>query len=77
MHAEGFGGSKPANRWGSLGAGTPRKPLGGRGVIGAIVAGWPELPEAIKAGMVAMAKAASGSQPDRGTKAIGCEEGEV
>ena len=45
--------------------------------LAAVVAAWPELPDAIKAGIVAMVKAASGSRPDRGAKAIGCEEGEV
>ena len=43
----------------------------------AVVAAWPDLPEAIKAGILAMVKADSGSRPDRGAKAIGCEEGEV
>ncbi|MGO8897080.1 MAG: hypothetical protein ACLQU5_01830 [Isosphaeraceae bacterium] len=43
----------------------------------AVVTVWPELSEAIKAGIVAMVKAASGSRPDQGAKAIGCEEGEV
>ena len=41
------------------------------------VAAWSELPEAIRTGIVAMVKAASGSQTDRGAEAIGCEEGEV
>jgi hypothetical protein len=45
--------------------------------LAAVVAAWPKLPEAIKAGILAMVKAASGSQPDRGAKDIGCEEGEV
>ena len=30
--------------------------------LAAVVAAWPELPEAIKAGIVAMVKAASGSE---------------
>ena len=42
-----------------------------------VVSAWPDLPEAIRAGIGAMVKAASGSQPDRGAKGIGCEEGEV
>jgi len=58
MHVGGFGGSKRANPWGSLGDGTPRKPLGG-GDIGAVATAWPELPEAIMAGIVAMVRAAS------------------
>ena len=45
--------------------------------LAAVVAAWPELPEAIKAGILAMVRAASGSQTDRVAKAIGCEEGEV
>ena len=45
--------------------------------LAAIVAAWSELPEAIRAGIVAMVKAASGSRPDRAAKALGCEEGEV
>ena len=45
--------------------------------LAAVVAAWSELPEAIRAGIVAMVKAASGSRPDRGAKAFGCEEGEV
>ena len=32
--------------------------------LAAVVAAWPELPEAIKAGILAMVKAASGSRPD-------------
>jgi hypothetical protein len=43
----------------------------------AVMASWPELPEAIKAGIVAMVKAASGSRPYRRAKAIWGEEGEV
>ena len=35
------------------------------------------LPEAIRAGIRVMVEAASGSRPERGAKAIGCEEGEV
>src|SRR5271166_6587760 len=45
--------------------------------LAAIVDAWPDLPEAIKAGILAMVLAASGSRPDRGAKAIGWEEGEV
>ena len=45
--------------------------------LAAVVEAWPELPDAIKAGIVAMVRAASGSRPDRGAKAIGCEEDEV
>jgi len=45
--------------------------------LAAVVDAWPELPEAIKAGIVAMVRAASGSQPDRGAKGIGYEEAEV
>ena len=57
----GIWGSERANPWGSLGAGTPRKPLGGeRGDIGAVATAWPELPKAIKAGIEAMVKAAAG-----------------
>jgi hypothetical protein len=37
----------------------------------------PNLPEAIRAGILAMVKVAPGSRSDRGAKAIGCEEGEV
>ena len=43
----------------------------------AVVAAWPKLPEAIRPGILAMVKAASGSQRDRGARAIGYEEGEV
>jgi hypothetical protein len=43
----------------------------------AVLAAWPNLPEAIRAGILAMVKAASGSRPDRGARAIGREEGEV
>jgi hypothetical protein len=42
-----------------------------------MVAAWPNLPEAIRAGILAMVKAALGSRPDRGAKTIGCEEREV
>jgi hypothetical protein len=45
--------------------------------LAAVVAAWSDLPEAVRAGIVAMVKAASGSQPGPGAKAIGCEEGEV
>jgi len=45
--------------------------------MGTTVAAWPELPEAIRAGILAMIKAASEGQIDRGVKTIGCEEGEV
>jgi hypothetical protein len=45
--------------------------------LAAVVTAWPALPAAIKAGILAMVRAASGSQPDRGARAIGCEEGEV
>jgi hypothetical protein len=60
MHVGGFGVSKRANPWRSLGAGTPRKPLGGSGgyCIGTVATAWPELPEPIKAGIVGMVKAA-------------------
>ena len=33
---------------------TPRNPLGGAGDIGTVATAWPELPEAIRAGIVAM-----------------------
>ena len=56
MHAEGFGGSKRANPWGSQGAGAQGNPWGD---IGAVATAWPELPEAIKAGIVAMVTASS------------------
>ncbi len=45
--------------------------------LAAVVAAWPKLPEAIRAGILAMVETALGSRPDRGAKAIGCEEGEV
>jgi hypothetical protein len=45
--------------------------------LAAILAAWPKLPEAIRAGILAMVKATSGSRPDLGAKAIGCEENEV
>jgi hypothetical protein len=45
--------------------------------LATVVAAWSELPETIRTGIVAMVKAASGSQTDRGAEAIGCEEGEV
>jgi hypothetical protein len=45
--------------------------------LAAVMAAWPGLPEAIRAGILAMVKAASGSQTDRETKAIWYEEGEV
>ena len=45
--------------------------------LAAVVAAWPDLPEAIRAGILTMVNVASESQPDRGAKGIGCEEGEV
>ena len=59
----GIWGSERANPWGSLGVGTPRKHLGGAGDIGTVATAWPDLPEAIKAGIVAMVKAALGGRP--------------
>jgi len=64
--------------WGILGAGTrPTRggvwglvrqgnPWGERGDIGAVAAAWPELPEAIKAGILAMVRAASGEEISEG-----------
>ena len=59
MHAGGFGGRNAPILGGSLGDGTPRKPLGGRGNIGDALAAWPGLPEPIKASIEAMVGAAS------------------
>ena len=44
---------------GSLGVERAETPGGERGDIGIVVTAWPELPEAIQAGIVAMVKAAS------------------
>ena len=54
----GIWGSERANPWGCLGAGTPRKPLGGSGDIGTVATAWPELLEAIRASILAMVMAA-------------------
>ena len=59
------------------GGNVPWRARGAARAMGTTVAAWPKLPEAIKVGIVAMVKAASGSRPERGAKAIGCEEGEV
>jgi hypothetical protein len=47
--------------------------------LAAVVAAWPELPEAVKAGVAAMVKAvpARRDRPDREAKAVGCEGVEV
>ena len=59
-HVGDIRGRNAPNPWGSLGDGTPRKPRGASGDIGAVVAAWPELPEAINVGIVAMVRAARG-----------------
>ena len=58
MHVEGIGGRNapiPGGVWELV---RQRNPWGGRGDNGAVATAWPELPEAVKAGIVAMVKAA-------------------
>ncbi len=59
MHVGGFRGRNPPIPGGVWGLVRQGNPWGERGDIGAVATDWPELPEAIKAGILAMVKAAS------------------
>ena len=63
MHVGGIWGAETRQSLGGVrGLVRQRNPWGARGDIGAVVAAWPHLQEAIRAGIVAMVKAASGSE---------------